>query len=136
MIPLVVAMPVAAGATVGTGRGDGEQPAMVGLVLASTLLSPLTVPLLITAAGSAVHGGFALAGVVLPTPVGILCRVALPAAWRGRLLGVFVPAALLDGGEPGRRRGPAHLTGQGTGRPGSFHGSSPASAPGRASPRS
>ncbi|MFD9318703.1 hypothetical protein ACFWDQ_13535 [Streptomyces sp. NPDC060053] len=44
---LVVAMPVAAGATVWTDKGDGDQPTMVGLVLASTLLSPLTTPLLL-----------------------------------------------------------------------------------------
>ena len=43
---LIVAMPVAAGATVWTGKGDGDQPTMVGLVLASTLLSPLTIPLI------------------------------------------------------------------------------------------
>ncbi|MGW2648374.1 hypothetical protein ACWC2T_26410 [Streptomyces sp. NPDC001393] len=39
---LIVAMPVAAGATAWTGNGDGDQPTMVGLVLASTLISPLT----------------------------------------------------------------------------------------------
>ncbi|MEU9446596.1 hypothetical protein AB0D42_38345 [Streptomyces sp. NPDC048304] len=42
---LITAMPVAAGATVRTGKGDGDQPTMVGLILASTLLSPLTIPL-------------------------------------------------------------------------------------------
>lgn len=46
---LVVAMPVAAGATVWTDRGGGDQPTMVGLVLASTLLSPLTTPVLLAA---------------------------------------------------------------------------------------
>ncbi|MGW2891479.1 hypothetical protein ACWDDN_40500 [Streptomyces griseoruber] len=40
-----MAVPVAAGATVWTGRGDGDQPIMVGLVVASTLLSPVAVPL-------------------------------------------------------------------------------------------
>ncbi|KUN82829.1 hypothetical protein [Streptomyces griseoruber] len=42
---LIVAVPVAAGATVWTGRGDGDQPTMAGLVVASTLLSPVAVPL-------------------------------------------------------------------------------------------
>ncbi|MEU2930773.1 hypothetical protein ABZ636_38065 [Streptomyces sp. NPDC007251] len=37
---LITAMPVAAGATVWTGKGDGDQPPMVGLVLASTFLEP------------------------------------------------------------------------------------------------
>ena len=74
---LIVAMPVAAGATVWTDKDDGGQPTMVGLVLASTLLSPLTIPLVITTmapllsddyadtlttTGNAAHGGFALVG--------------------------------------------------------------------------
>ncbi|GGM24946.1 hypothetical protein GCM10010129_81820 [Streptomyces fumigatiscleroticus] len=106
---LIVAMPVAAGATVWTGKGDGDQPAMVGLVLASTLLSPLTIPLVInvllplldaryartlTHAGHATHGSFALLGVVLPCAAGILCRLALPAPWLSRVLGTVLPTAL------------------------------------------
>ncbi|MGV9248092.1 sodium-dependent transporter [Streptomyces sp. NPDC003710] len=106
---LIVAMPVAAGATVWTGKGDGDQPTMVGLVLASTLLSPLTIPLVISAlvpllsdgyadkltkAAHTTHGGFALLGVVLPCAAGILCRLALPAPWLSRALGVVVPVAL------------------------------------------
>jgi BASS family bile acid:Na+ symporter len=107
---LVVAMPVAAGATVWTGKGDGDQPTMVGLVLASTLLSPLTVPLVISTlgpllsggyadtlsrAGHLTHGGFALVGVVLPCAAGILCRLALPGSWLSRALGGIVPGALV-----------------------------------------
>ncbi|MEU7305946.1 hypothetical protein AB0950_37760 [Streptomyces sp. NPDC007189] len=91
---MIVAMPGAAGATVRTGKGDGDQPTMVGLVLASTLLSPLTTPLVIELlspllsggyAGSiaaSVHtagGGFTLVGVVLPCAAGILTRLTLPA---------------------------------------------------------
>ncbi|MET7696425.1 sodium-dependent transporter [Streptomyces sp. NPDC005485] len=106
---LIVAMPVAAGATVWTGKGDGDQPTMVGLVLASTLLSPLTIPLVITTlvpllddgyadtlamTGHTAHGGFALVTVVLPCAVGILFRLALPAAWLSRALRVIVPVAL------------------------------------------
>ena len=106
---LIVAMPVAAGATVWTGKGDGDQPTMVGLVLASTLLSPLTIPLVIQAllpllSGAyadtlartehATHGAFALVGVVLPCAAGILCRLALPGPLLSRVLGVVVPTAL------------------------------------------
>lgn len=106
---LVVAMPVAAGATVWTGKGDGDQPTMVGLVLASTLLSPLTVPLVVGAllpllsggygdrlaqVEQTTHGGFALAGVVLPCAAGVLCRLALPAPPLRRVLETVVPAAL------------------------------------------
>ncbi|GHI02813.1 sodium-dependent transporter [Streptomyces cellostaticus] len=106
---LIVAMPVAAGATVWTGKGDGDQPTMVGLVLVSTLLSPLTIPLVIssllpllsdgyadklTEAAHTTHGGFALLSVVLPCAAGILCRLVLPAPWQNRALGVVVPVAL------------------------------------------
>ncbi|MFF7237845.1 sodium-dependent transporter [Streptomyces collinus] len=107
---LIVAMPVAAGATVWTGGGAGDQPTMVGLVLASTLLSPVTVPLVIgallpllsggnartlAAAEHTTQGGFALASVVLPCAVGVLCRLALPAPWLSRVLGAVVPTALV-----------------------------------------
>ncbi|MEW2087040.1 sodium-dependent transporter [Streptomyces sp. NPDC005283] len=107
---LIVAMPVAAGATVWTGKDDGDQPTMVGLVLASTLLSPLTIPLVITTlvpllsddyadtlttTGHTAPGGFALVSVVLPCAAGILCRLALPTAWRGRALRVIMPVALV-----------------------------------------
>jgi BASS family bile acid:Na+ symporter len=107
---LIVAMPVAAGATVWTGKGDGDQPTMVGLVLASTLMSPLTIPLVmaalvpllsdgyaatLTTAGRTVHGGFALVSVVLPCAAGLVCRQALPAALLGRMLGTIVPLALM-----------------------------------------
>lgn len=107
---LIVAMPVAAGATVWTSKGDGDQPTAVGLVLASTLVSPLTVPLTLTllspllsgdytgrlvlAAQSAGHA-FALTSVVLPCAAGILCRLVLPRRPLGALLGSAVPAALL-----------------------------------------
>ncbi|MGX1672736.1 sodium-dependent transporter [Streptomyces sp. NPDC055400] len=107
---LIVAMPVAAGSTVWTGKGGGDQPTMVGLVLASTLLSPLTIPVVtsalvpllgggyadrLTRALHAVDGGFALVGVVLPCAAGILCRLALPAPWLRRIVGIGVPVALV-----------------------------------------
>lgn len=71
---LIVAMPVAAGATVWTGKGDGDQPAMVGLVLASTLLSPLTIPLVITTLMPLLDGGYA----------DTLATTGRTAAWRLR----------------------------------------------------
>ncbi|KOU54392.1 sodium-dependent transporter [Streptomyces sp. WM6378] len=106
---LIVAMPVAAGATVWTGKGDGDQPTMVGLVLASTLLSPLTTPLVIqllapllsggyanslTASVHTAGGGFTLVGVVLPCAAGILVRLTLPASQLRRALSVVAPGAL------------------------------------------
>jgi len=105
----VVAMPVAAGATVWTAKGDGDQPTAVGLVLASTLVSPLTVPLTLAVlcpllqgdyagrlarAGQAAGNTFALTSVVLPCAAGILCRLALPPSALGVLLRTAVPAAL------------------------------------------
>ncbi|MFJ8825473.1 sodium-dependent transporter [Streptomyces sp. NPDC102467] len=109
-IILIVAMPVAAGATVWTGKGHGDQPTMVGLVLASTLISPLTVPLTVhaltpllsgayadtlTAAGHFLSSGFALTEVVVPCGAGVLCHVVLPAMWLRRLLVGVIPTALV-----------------------------------------
>ncbi|MFC0843593.1 bile acid:sodium symporter family protein [Streptomyces noboritoensis] len=90
---LTVSMPVAAGATVWTGGGRGDEPAMLGLVLASTVLSPLTLPATIDsltpllntdyaqsleAAARGTGSGFALTGVLLPCAAGIGCRLLLP----------------------------------------------------------
>ncbi|MFE0523220.1 sodium-dependent transporter [Streptomyces sp. NPDC058954] len=106
---LIVAMPVAAGATVWTTKGEGDQPTMVGLVLASTLLSPLTTPLLLTALAPLLHGGYAhtlsstsgstqggftLATVVLPCAAGLLCALVLQPPSHGRLLQSMVPASM------------------------------------------
>ncbi|MEH0430361.1 sodium-dependent transporter [Streptomyces stelliscabiei] len=106
---LVVAMPVAAGATVWTDKGDGDQPTMVGLVLASTLLSPLTTPLLLatlspllsggyahtlTVTGRLAQGGFALTAVVLPCAAGLLGALVLPARLLHRLQLTVTPLAL------------------------------------------
>ncbi|MFF4488838.1 sodium-dependent transporter [Streptomyces sp. NPDC001544] len=106
---LVVAMPVAAGATVWTDKGDGDQPTMVGLVLASTLLSPLTTPVLLAtlspllsggyahtlaATGRLTQGDFALTAVVLPCAAGLLGALVLPARWLGRLVTTVTPSAM------------------------------------------
>ncbi|MFD4622235.1 sodium-dependent transporter [Streptomyces sp. NPDC058475] len=107
---LIVAMPVAAGATVWTSKGDGDQPTTVGLVLASTIVSPLTIPVTLTAlcpllsgeyaatlsgAARTAGNGFALTGVLLPCGAGILCRLVLPRRLMDRLLGAAVPASML-----------------------------------------
>ncbi|MFF0751699.1 sodium-dependent transporter [Streptomyces sp. NPDC004267] len=90
---LTVAMPVAAGATVWASQGRGDEAAMLGLVVASTLVSPLTLPPVIRAlspllsadyaqgaavAASGTGSGFALTGVLLPCAAGIVCRLLLP----------------------------------------------------------
>lgn len=107
---LVVAMPVAAGATVWTSKGEGDQPTMVGLVLGSTLLSPLTTPVLLAATvpllsedyaqaltgiSHSAHSGFTLATVVLPCAAGLLCTLVLPPVVLARLLRGVVPLALV-----------------------------------------
>ncbi|MEU8950859.1 bile acid:sodium symporter [Streptomyces sp. NPDC048489] len=107
---LVVSMPVAAGATVWTGRGGGDQPTAVGLVLASTLVGPLTIPLTMTVLCPLLRGGygealseaartagndFALTGVLLPCGAGVLVRLAVPARPLRALLSAAPPAALL-----------------------------------------
>ncbi|MFJ9904645.1 sodium-dependent transporter [Streptomyces sp. NPDC101152] len=106
---LLVAMPVAAGATVWTAKGDGDQPTSVGLVLASTLVSPLTVPLTLTALCPLLHGdyagrladaartaghAFALTSVVLPCGAGMLFRFLLPRRAAAGLTDTAVAAAL------------------------------------------
>ena len=107
---LIVAMPVAAGATVWTSKGDGDQSTTVGLVLASTLVSPLTFPITLAAlcpllsgdyAGSltgtaqSAGNGFALTGVLLPCCAGILCRLALPRRLLALLLNAAAPTAMI-----------------------------------------
>ncbi|MFG2603134.1 sodium-dependent transporter [Streptomyces sp. NPDC048514] len=105
---VIVAMPVAAGATVWTGAGLGDQPTMVGLVLGSTLLSPLTIPLVIghltplltndyghaLIGNNSGLGGPALATVVAPCAAGILSRLLLPSLWASKLVTVVAPASL------------------------------------------
>ena len=96
---MLLAMPVAAGATVWTGKGQGDQPTMVGLVLVSTLLSPLTLPVTVQALAPLLHGGYAgtveaagqtansgftLTGVVLPCAAGLACRLVLARPGRAR----------------------------------------------------
>ncbi|WP_086809219.1 sodium-dependent transporter [Streptomyces reticuliscabiei] len=106
---LIVAMPVAAGATVWTGKGHGDQPTMVGLVLASTLVSPLTIPVTVGALAPLLSGGypdalgpvrdtmnsgFAFTQVVLPCAAGLMCRLVLPARLLEGAVRWTVPVAL------------------------------------------
>ncbi|MFF4351077.1 sodium-dependent transporter [Streptomyces sp. NPDC001530] len=106
----IAAMPVAAGATVWTSKGDGDQPTTVGLVLASTIVSPLTIPVTMTAlcpllsgdyagtlaeAARTAGNGFALTGVLLPCGAGILCRLALPRHLMDHLLHAAILGSLL-----------------------------------------
>ncbi|MGW3287047.1 sodium-dependent transporter [Streptomyces sp. NPDC001002] len=107
---LIVAMPVAAGATVWTDRGEGDQPTMVGLVLASTLLSPLTTPFLLrtlapllsggyahtlATTGHLAESGFGLTTVVLPCAAGLAGALALPARRLHHLQLAVTPPALM-----------------------------------------
>ena len=107
---LIVAMPVAAGATVWTGKGQGDQPTMVGLVVASTLVSPFTFPATVATltpllrggyaaalgnAGHTMNSDFALTGVMLPCAAGIMVRLLLPERGLDRALRVVVPVALV-----------------------------------------
>nr|WP_239091429.1 sodium-dependent transporter [Streptomyces sp. SID14478] len=93
---LIVTMPVAANATVWTAKGSGDQPAMVAAVLGSTLLSPVTTPLVILAlvvllqapyahtligAAQLAHGAFSLWTIVVPCAAGLVCRSVVCAAW-------------------------------------------------------
>ncbi|MEV6945844.1 sodium-dependent transporter [Streptomyces sp. NPDC051172] len=107
---LIVAMPVAAGATVWTGTGNGDQPTMVGLVIASTLVSPLTIPAVVgvltpllstgyahalSTAWPTLSGGSTLTGVVLPCAAGMVVRVLLPERGLKHALRVVVPVAMV-----------------------------------------
>lgn len=95
---LVLAMPIAGGAASWGQTAGGNVPLAVALVMGSTLLSPLTVPLGIRVAGALVGpagagalddttridtvartgaGVFALVAVVLPCLAGIVARIVL-----------------------------------------------------------
>lgn len=92
-LALIAAMPVAGGATVWGSRAGGNQTLVVGLVMASTLLSPLTIPLTLAGAAAVTSGSYSLAlahmaqfaggalaaaGVVAPCLAGLAVRLVLP----------------------------------------------------------
>ncbi|MFI5828498.1 hypothetical protein ACIA6C_14735 [Streptomyces sp. NPDC051578] len=116
---LTLAMPVAAGATVWTAEGRGDEPAILGLVLASALVSPFTVlltisalaPLLtaaysdaVTAAVAHTSTGFALTGIVIPCALGMGVRRLLAARAEPAVLGT----AAVHRGHPRCRTGRHH----------------------------
>lgn len=88
-LALVAAMPVAGSSTAWSQNANGDLALSLGLVLGSTLLSPLTTPLVLSAAGLLATGDYAvrlseLSGrgtqqflavfVLLPSLLGMLCR--------------------------------------------------------------
>jgi BASS family bile acid:Na+ symporter len=90
-LALVAAMPVAGSAAAWAQRADGDLALSLGLVVFSTVLSPLTTPLALHAVGllatdgyaTALHdlaahgsGGFLAVGVALPSLLGLLGRAA------------------------------------------------------------
>jgi BASS family bile acid:Na+ symporter len=92
-IALIGAMPVAAGATVYGVRAGADAALTVAVVLASTVLSPLTLPLTLAEAARLIGGAasedlsrlsrtgggiFALVSVVLPCVVALFMRRLLP----------------------------------------------------------
>jgi BASS family bile acid:Na+ symporter len=83
-LALVGAMPVAAGATVFAQGNEGNATLGLGLVVGSTLLSPLTIPLGLHLAGFLTTGGYAIA----------LHRTAGAAGSLFAVLGVVAPCAL------------------------------------------
>lgn len=95
-LALVAAMPVAGSSTAWSQNADGDLALSLGLVLGSTLLSPLTTPLVLSAAGLLATGDYAerlaaLSGhgtpvflgafVLLPSLLGMLCRRAAGDGW-------------------------------------------------------
>jgi BASS family bile acid:Na+ symporter len=88
-VALAAAMPVAGSSAAWSQRSDGDLSLSLGLVLGSTLLSPLATPVALHAAGLVTQGdyaealrrladsgtgGFLAAGVVLPVLLGLLGR--------------------------------------------------------------
>ncbi|QEH32393.1 lipoprotein NlpI [Aquisphaera giovannonii] len=88
-LALVAAMPIAGASTAWSQNADGDLAMSLGLVLGSTILSPLTTPAVLHAAGLLASGDYArdlrgladggaeaflAAAVVLPTFAGVLAR--------------------------------------------------------------
>ena len=102
-LALIGSMPIAGGASVWTQNADGNVPLTVGLVLASTIASPISIPLALRAVSHLTTGDYAedlaeVAGdgtmtfsflsVVLPCAVGILVRHFAGAERIGRAMPV------------------------------------------------
>lgn len=110
-LALVAAMPIAAAVTVRGSQAGGSHTLVVGLVLSSTLLSPLTIPLTLVGASALTSGDysdelgriaqsgggvFALADVVLPGILGLAARAMLPPWARSGVLPWLKLTALID----------------------------------------
>lgn len=93
-LALVAAMPIAGSSTAWSQNADGDLAVSLGLVLGSTLLSPLTTPVALRAVGWMAQGGYASAlfnlasggagaflflGVIVPTLLGLGVRVLVGA---------------------------------------------------------
>src|SRR3954452_20159135 len=91
-LALVASMPIAGSSTAWSQNADGDLALSLGLVLGSTLLSPLTTPLALHAVGfmttgdyaAALHdlaaggaGAFLAVGVILPSLLGIALQYAV-----------------------------------------------------------
>ncbi|MEV7215255.1 hypothetical protein AB0O31_19430 [Kitasatospora cineracea] len=112
-LALTAAMPVAGAAQTWGARAGGDAPLGLGLVLSTTLLSPLTTPLeLALAEGPEADGPgrvldalarsdatcrFMVLWVVLPCVAGLLARRATRRALRGRLRAALLPRLRLAG---------------------------------------
>src|SRR4051812_9323658 len=99
-LALVASMPIAGSSTAWSQNADGNLALSLGLVLGSTLLSPVTTPLALHAVGlmasgdyaSILHnladsgtGTFLFVGVIVPSMGGIAARRALGEEWVGVL---------------------------------------------------
>lgn len=95
-LALVAAMPVAGSSTGWAQTANGDMALSLGLVLASTVLSPLTTPMALNLVGRASPGGYAaelhrmagaetgsflLVSVLVPSLLGIAVRTIIPAKW-------------------------------------------------------
>jgi BASS family bile acid:Na+ symporter len=96
-LAVVAAMPVAGSSAAWSQNAEGNPALSLGLVVGSTLLSPLTTPLSFAAVGHVAGTGEAVAAmarhpagdflaafVVLPTAAGVAARAFVGAGWVGR----------------------------------------------------
>lgn len=91
-LALVVAMPIAGSSTAWAQNAEGDLALSLGLVFGSTLLSPLTTPMVLHAVGLMARGGYArdlhrvatcgtdgflIVGIIVPSLLGIAARCAV-----------------------------------------------------------
>jgi BASS family bile acid:Na+ symporter len=109
-LALVACMPIAGSSTAWAQNADGDMPLSVGLVLLSTLLTPLSGPLSLSCLRPLAVGGYEaalaslgalggglllLASVFLPATAGLCCRQWLGEAASDRIRPVLKPANLV-----------------------------------------